>query len=192
MSYGDKDGGDLYYGDLLVDFFDQDNNMVNPPSDAGWFLYNLFGKALDSSMEAINQMLLNTDPITCEPQYLEIIAQEFRVKRDPDWNDEYWRAVIISYYYNLETIAGIEFVLNQISRYYNRDLQIELFPIVVEDDRSNFSISDKFVSLSACGDKFEERDIFTENELYINLTNNPHNNLIDELLKILQNGVERT
>lgn len=192
MSYGNSEGPDLYYGELLIDFFDQYNNMVNPPSDAGWFLYNLLGKALDDAMEAINQMLLNTDPITCEPLYLEIIAQGIRVKRDPDWDDEYWRAVIISYYYNLETIAGIEFVLNQISRYYNRDSQIELFPIVVEDDRSNFSISDKFVSLSACSDKFEERDIFTENELYINFTNNPHSDLIDELLKILQNGVERT
>lgn len=191
MSYGDSEGPDLYYGELLIDFFDQYNNMVNPPSNAGWFLYNLFGKALDDAMEAIDQMLLNTDPITCEPPYLEIIAQGIKLKRDPGWSDTYWRGVIISYYYNLETIAGIEFVLNQISRYYNRGSQIELFPIVVEDDRSNFSISDKFVSLNACSDKFEERDIFTENELYINFTNNPQNSLIDELLKILQNGVER-
>lgn len=191
MSYGDSEGPDLYYGELLIDFFDQYNNMVNPPSNAGWFLYNLFGKALDDAIEAIDQMLLNTDPITCEPPYLEIIAQGIKLKRDPGWSDTYWRGVIISYYYNLETIAGIEFVLNQISRYYNRGSQIELFPIVVEDDRSNFSISDKFVSLNACSDKFEERDIFTENELYINFTNNPQNSLIDELLKILQNGVER-
>ncbi|UTB32025.1 MAG: hypothetical protein NKF70_11050 [Methanobacterium sp. ERen5] len=34
MSYGENSvDKSLFYGDLLVDFFDQENNMINPPSD---------------------------------------------------------------------------------------------------------------------------------------------------------------
>jgi len=194
MSYGDNPiDTSLFYGDLLVDFFDQENNMINPPSDAGFYLYNLFGKAFDDASEIINNIIINLDPVTCELSYLSIIASEFKLKRNPDWSDHKWRAAVISYYYNLETIAGIEFVLNLINDYYNKseDEQVELERIIVDGYYGGFYLSDKFDTFSLCSDKNSELDRvsnFHEGTFNINFKNNPQNEIITELIAIIENG----
>lgn len=193
MSYGDKSiETSSYYGDLLVDFFDQKNNMINPISDTGFFLYNLFGKAFDDASEIIHDILLNLDPVTCKLPYLNIIAMEFKLKRDPGWSDNKWRAAVISYYYNLETIAGIEFVLNLINDYYNKsEDEVELERIIVDGFYGGFYLSDKYDSFSRCSDKYEELDRvsnFHEGTFNVDFKNNPLNGIITELLTIIENG----
>jgi len=193
MSYGDNPLEDsLYYGDLLVDFFDQENNMINPPSDTGFFLYNLFGKSFDDAMEIINDLLLNLDPVTCKLTYLNIISQDVKVKRNPEWSDSKWRAVVISYYYNLETIAGIEFVLNLISKYYNQsDDETELEDITVEGYSTAFILSDKHDTFNRCSDKYTKLDgvgSIYEQEFNIDFKNNPVNDIMTELLTIIETG----
>jgi len=198
MSYGDNPlDTSLFYGDLLVDFFDQDNNMVNPPSDSGFFLYNLFGRAFDDAQEIINEMLLNLDPVTCKLPYLNIIAMEFKLKRDPSWSDDKWRAAVISYYYNLETIAGIEFVLNLINEYYNKseDEETELERILVDGFYGGFYLSDKYDSFSRCSDKYDELDLvsnYDEGTFNIDFQNNPSNGIIEELILIIENGLSHS
>lgn len=193
MSYGDNPvDTSLFYGDLLVDFFDQENNMINPPSDVGFFLYNLFGKAFDDAQETINDLLLNIDPVTCELPYLNIISQELKLKRDPTWNDTKWRAAVISYYYNLETIAGIEFVLNHINKYYNHsESETELEDITVEGYSSGFNLSDKHNTFNRCSDKYTKLDplgSIYEQTFYVDFKNNPSNGVITELLEIIETG----
>jgi hypothetical protein len=191
MSYGDNGSIDLYYGDLLVDFFDQENNMVNPPSDVGFFLYNLFGKALDDAQNIINQMLLNTDPVTCESPYLSIIAMEWGLKRCPSWGDDKWRAVVIYYYYNLETIAGIEFVLNLLNDFNNQDSGIISPQIMVDGFGSIFNLSDKYNSFSKCSDKYDELDrigSMEDQDFVINLNGNPETGALAELITIIEDG----
>jgi hypothetical protein len=193
MSYGDNPVEDsLYYGDLLVDFFDEENNMVNPPSDVGFFLYNLFGKAFDDAHDIINAILLNLDPVTCELPFLNIISQGVKVKRKVGWSDAKWRAVVISYYYNLETIAGIEFVLNIINKYYNQsDSETELEDITVEGYSLSFTLSDKHDTFNRCSDKNTKLDgvgSMYEQSFYVDMQNNPPNEIITELLTIIENG----
>lgn len=193
MSYGDKPIEEsLFYGDLLVNFFDQENNMVNPPSDVGFFLYNLFGKSFDDVQEIINHLLLNIDPVTCELPYLNIISKEVKVTRNPAWNDAKWRAAVISYYYNLETIAGIEFVLNLISKYYNQsESEAELEDITVEGYSAGFNLSDKYNTFNHCSDKYNELDpvgSITQQTFYVDFKNNPITDVMTELLEIIENG----
>jgi len=183
----------FFYGDLLLDFFDQENNMINPPSDAGFYLYNLFGRAFDDAQEIINNMLLNLDPVTCKLPYLNIIAMELKLKRNPEWNDDKWRAAVISYYYNLETVAGIEFVLNLINDYYNKPRgEVEHEKIVVDGYYTGFNLSDKFNSFSRCSDKNSELEDkignLYEETFNIDFKDNPQNKIIEELLAIIWNG----
>jgi hypothetical protein len=191
MSYGDNGTVDLYYGDLLKDFFDQKNNMVNPPSDVGFFLYNLFGKTFDDIQDIINQMLLNTDPVTCELPYLSIIATEWGLKRCPTWGDDKWRAVVIYYYYNLETIAGIEFVLNLLNDYNNQDPDTIPPQIIVNGFGSIFNLSDKYDSFNKCSDKYDELDLLgsmTDQDFVIDLNGNAESGVITELITIIEDG----
>lgn len=183
-----------YYGDLLVDFFDQYNNMINPISDTGYFLYNLFGKAFDDAMETIDQNLINTDPTTCQPEFLNIIADEWKLKRKAGWSDSKWRAAVIYYYYNFETIKGIEFVLNLLTSHHNKNNPIERDEVVVEYKKGLsdvFLCSDKWDVHDLCSDKTTIMDIIgttSTERITIDYGNNSTNETIEQLLLIIMNG----
>lgn len=190
------EGTSLFYGDLLCDHFDEENNMVNPPSDTGWYLYNLFGFVFGSVQEKMENNLLNIDPITCELPYLNKIAQEFGLKRKPEWSDDYWRALIIYYYYDFETLAGIEFVINRIYEYNNRENDDkENIEITADGYAPSFYASDKFDSYSKCSDKFEDVGDkvtgYKEQNFNIKPDIVSDNNVIAELVNILENGAVR-
>jgi hypothetical protein len=187
------EGTSLYYGDMLCDKFDQDNNMVNPPSNVGWYLYNLFGFSFDTIQLKLSNMLLNLCPITCELAYLDIIAQEFGLKRKDCWSDEKWRALIIHYYYNLETVKGIELVLNWIYEHNNRDNPEYLVEeITVDGQHSMFFLSDKFSEFNKCCDKFSEGEDRSSSLRDYIFEVHPHYTLedgvISELMKIIRYG----
>ncbi|MDR3062556.1 MAG: hypothetical protein LBU40_00265 [Methanobrevibacter sp.] len=191
------EGTDLFYGDLLCDHFDEENNMVNPASDTGWYLYNLFGFVFQSLQEKIGSNLLNICPVTCELDYLDKIAQEFHLIRKPEWSDDYWRALVIYYYYNFETIKGIEFVLNMLYQYGIKDNDDEEpVEIIVDGFAPGFYCSDKFDSFSRCSDKFETVSDKVSNSIEQHFNIIPsnvvfENNIIAELVKILENGAVR-
>jgi hypothetical protein len=189
------EGTSLYYGDMLCDNFDEENNMINPPSDTGFFLYNLFGFIFDSSRDNLTNILKNIDPITCELVFLDKIAEEFPLKRRSEWSDEYWRALVIYYYYNFETIKGIEYVINRIYDYYNKNENDDIVEVEVDGYYSSFYVSDKFDSFSKCSDKFEELEdkLSSIKEYLFNITPDivSENSLIKELLNILENGAVR-
>jgi len=185
------EGTSLYYGDMLCDNFDEQNNMVNPVSDVGWYLYNLFGFVFGSIQEMLNDMLLRIDP-ACGSPYLDIIAKEFGLKRKAEWSDQYWRALIISYYYNLETIQGIEYVINRMHACYTGNNDEKHIDVDVDGQYALFYLSDKFDTLSKCSDKFEEiEDRVSSIKDYIFKVNPGivyDNPTIDELMDILNRG----
>lgn len=187
------EGASLYYGDMLCDHFDEKNNMVNPISDVGWYLYNLWGFAFDSEQEKLSKIPLQTDPLTCDLEYLDIIAEEFGLKRKPCWSDAKWRAIIIHYYYNLETIEGIERILNWLYNARHREPGEEPVEITVEGQYSSFYLSDKFDQFNMCSDKFDELDdrMSSWNDQYFRVK--PpfvcEDDVIRELMKIILYGV---
>ncbi len=190
------EGSSLYYGDMLCDHFDEENNMVNPPSDTGWYLYNLFGYVFDNIQSLLSDMVLNIDPITCELLYLDIIAEEFGLKRKDGWSDEYWRALIIYYYYNLETVKGIEFVLSRIYNHRNKsENQKEPTVVLVDGYYSSFFLSDKFDKFNQCCDKFDTiDDKLSSLKEYVFNIKPPfvlEDSVIKELIKLLKNGVKQ-
>ena len=103
-----------------------------------------------------------------------------------------WRAVVISYYYNLETIAGIEFVLNLISKFYNQsESETELEDITVEGYSTSFNLSDKNNTFNRCSDKYTKLDpvgSIYEQTFYVDFKNNPSNQVINELLTFIETG----
>ena len=101
--------------DLILSLYDEENNFMNPPSDTGWFFYNLSGKSFDYLNELFDRIILNLDPITCEDSYLDLLAKELNIKRNQNWSNDEYRAYIILHTYNMMTTAGLEYVLNQIA-----------------------------------------------------------------------------
>lgn len=110
MSYDDSSN----YGNFICENFDENNNFMNPESDMGWFFYNLIGKSFDYLSDEINKLALNISPVRCEKSYLDLLAIEFNIKRNSEWSDNEYRAVIMLNSYNVMTIRGLEYFLNQL------------------------------------------------------------------------------
>lgn len=59
------DGSSLY-GDIICDdFYDTQNNLMNPPSDVGFFFYKIIGGAFDRMSEICSNFLNDCDVLTC-------------------------------------------------------------------------------------------------------------------------------
>jgi hypothetical protein len=103
------------YGEMIAAMYDEKNNFMNPPSDTGWFIYNLYGKSFDDISDMVGQMVLNLNPIRCDDSYFDMLARELQIKRDPNWSNDEYRAVIILNTYNTMTVKGLEYVLDMIA-----------------------------------------------------------------------------
>ena len=51
--------GSQWYGDLLCDEYDEQNNFMNPPSPTGWYVYKVVGGALDMMKEIATEGKIN-------------------------------------------------------------------------------------------------------------------------------------
>jgi len=147
------------HGDLICDLFDEENNVMNPPSDAGWFFYNLIGKSLDKVSEIHNQSILNRSPVRCEDSYLDLLAQNMGLKRDLNWSNDEFRAYLILHYYNTRTKAGLEYALNQIAIIDASELTGY---ITVSYSEPWFKYSDRFVDHELASDRFEDNDLIDQ------------------------------
>ena len=59
------DGSSLY-GDIVCDdYYDTQNNLMNPPSDVGFFFYKIVGGAFDRMSEICSNFLNDCDVLTC-------------------------------------------------------------------------------------------------------------------------------
>lgn len=105
MSYDDSSN----YGNFICENFDENNNFMNPESDMGWFFYNLIGKSFDYLSDEVNKLALNMSPVRCEKSYLDLLAIEFNIKRNSEWSDNEYRAIIMLNNYNVMTIRGLEY-----------------------------------------------------------------------------------
>ena len=66
------DGSSLY-GDIICDdYYDLQNNLMNPPSDVGFFFYKIIGGTFDKMSEICNEFLNDCDVMTCN-----LVAREF-------------------------------------------------------------------------------------------------------------------
>ncbi|BBL61495.1 hypothetical protein [Methanobrevibacter arboriphilus] len=177
-------------GDMISDYFDEENNVMNPPSDAGWFFYNLIGKSLDSVSDVYNQSVLNRSPIRCSNSYLNVLGKSMGVKRDFNWSDDEYRAYLILNYYNTATIKGLEYVLNQIA--IIETSEIEGY-ITIEQFRDNFKFSSRFKENELTSDRFITNDLLRTGKSEIVLINVPvtvNIELISFIAKFLDYEVE--
>lgn len=102
------------YGDLICDNYPEDYNMMNPPNDMGWFFYNLEGKSFDFVEELVGQLSLDLSPVRCSDSYLHLYGEDLKLKKDPSWSYDEYRALILVRYYNIMTLRGLENVLNKL------------------------------------------------------------------------------
>lgn len=138
--------GSSISGDMICSMLDEENNFMNPPNDIGWFVYNLVGKGFDEISDRVGQMVLDLSPIRCDDSYLDMLARELHIKRDPNWSNDEYRAIIILNTYNTMTVAGLEYVLNMIAL-------------------TETSESDGYITVSYTGAGFRASEEGTEYEL---------------------------
>lgn len=65
--------GTSLYGDIICDdYYDLQNNLMNPPSDVGFFFYKIVGGAFDRMSEICSNFLNDCDVLTCV-----LVAREY-------------------------------------------------------------------------------------------------------------------
>jgi len=69
MAYDDSS----FYGDLIVDEYDEQNNFMNPPSSFGFLVYYLLGHSFDMMSDMCNQFMNDTSILTCAGKNLDNI-----------------------------------------------------------------------------------------------------------------------
>lgn len=172
-------------GDQICTFYDEENNIMNPPSDFGWFIYNLYGKSFDYLNDFLSEMLLNLSPIRCDYSYLDLLAKEFGIKKNPNWSDDEYRAYIIINTYNVMTVAGLEYVLNQIALTETDETTGE---IKVTYQTNNFKTSDKTKDNQLVSDKYNDRGLLgdsTEEIVTIKVPSNVNYEIIEFIVENL-------
>jgi hypothetical protein len=146
-------------GDMISSMLDEENNFMNPPSDTGWFIYNLVGRSFDNISDRAGQMVLDLNPIRCDDSYLDMLARELNIKRDPNWSNEEYRAVIILNTYNTMTVKGLEYVLNMIA--LTETSESDSY-ITISYTGAGFRASEEDYEYELSSEKDEENDLLAD------------------------------
>ena len=142
--------GSSYNGDIICSNFDKKNNIMNPPSEMGWFFYKIYGYSFDDIDDLINQMIFDFSPLICDVSLLEAYGKDCRVDRDPSWSDDEFRAIICLNWYETILLAGMEYVFNNLR-------VVGVTPktghITIEKDYQGFRASNEYITNELTSDK---------------------------------------
>ena len=174
--------GTSYNGDIICRNFDKKNNIMNPPSEQGWFFYKLYGYCFDDIDELINQMIFDFSPLRCHETLLEAYGKDCRIDRDPNWSDDEFRAIICLNWYETILLAGMEYVFN--------NLQIvgvtpETGDIIIETYYQGFRASNQHITNELTSDKNtlnHTLNLTTGNDLVIYVPNGVNTPLIEFMI----------
>ena len=67
MAYDDTS----YYGDLICDEYDEQNNFINPPSPTGYYIYHILGDSFDLMSDACTKFLNDFSILTADSSSLD-------------------------------------------------------------------------------------------------------------------------
>jgi len=152
-------------GNLLCGKYELKNNLMNPASSVGYFFYKLIGGVLDSCEENFFQELENLTVVRCDPSYLDLFAREFLIKRDPDWTDEEYRAIILLKKINVNSVAGLEYYLNQLNQTSESGGSSVEQVVIIE--KPNFLYSNHTSDNARVSDEFNESgDVLSNQSTY--------------------------
>lgn len=147
MAYDDSS----YNGNILCSNFDSKNNIINPPSEMGWFFYVLYGHMWDEVDQLISQMLLDFTPLYCSEEILNLFAKQCRIQRDEKWTNEEFRAVVCLNYYETIILAGMEYVFNNLRVV---GVAPETGNIIIEKSYKGFRASNKNITNELTSNQF--------------------------------------
>ncbi|WP_157077588.1 hypothetical protein [Methanobrevibacter curvatus] len=134
--------------------YDKSNNIMNPPSPLGFFIYKVFGVALDNLEIIENEDLMNIDPVKCTNKFLDILGTNIGLKRG-NYNDLKYRVLLILEMYCTKTVQGLKNTLDKIMDIWEyEDLGGEEIQVIV--NKSKFRYSDKTKTNELASDKNTE------------------------------------
>jgi hypothetical protein len=134
--------------------YDKSNNIMNPPSSLGYFVYKVFGGALDDLQIIKNQTFMNLDPVKCESRFLDILGKQIGLKRGT-YNDLKYRVLIILEMYCTKTVQGLKNTLDKILDIFDyENLGGEEIQVIV--NKSKFRYSDKTKTNELASDRNTE------------------------------------
>nr|WP_302577952.1 hypothetical protein [Methanobrevibacter arboriphilus] len=161
---------DLYYdnsspnGNIICGMYELHDNIMNPENPVGYFLYILWGGVFDDIQENWNQELQNMSPVRCDPSYLDLFAKEYNLKRDSEWSDDEYRAIILLNKYGINSIAGFEYYLNMLNQF---DVDNNNEKVRVEFLETGFLVSDENTEHEVVSSSEEDKDLLVENKVQI-------------------------
>lgn len=68
---GNKQYESSFYGDMIVDEYDDKNNLMNPPSPVGFLFYILLGVGFDSMSDMCSKFLNDLSVLSCDSSSLD-------------------------------------------------------------------------------------------------------------------------
>jgi len=154
-----------YNGNLIGDYFltfyeENAKNIMYPPSPAGEYIYWLVGTANQKIEDAGNEFINNSSPIRCELDQLKFFANQIGATRGSSWTDTEWRLYICVLWYNIQTVRGIEYVLNGVL--VSEDQQDLGERITATNGGGSYRISQDAATLELMSDKTEDMDLLED------------------------------
>lgn len=71
---------DSFYGEVFCDYYDEQNNPVNPITPLGFFLYTVVGKCFDDMSEVIDNWYKDSSILSCSDKMVNIWGRYLCVK----------------------------------------------------------------------------------------------------------------
>lgn len=141
-----------FYGDLICEEYNSQNNFMNPPTPLGYFLYTIIGGGFDQIQERINQFNNNISILSCEEKYLNIYGRYWNIPRPTINNrlltDEEYRVYLYLKKCRLITIQDLKINFNKCLSLDDYDVkisQVEVNKLQVVDHES-YTGSDDYTS----------------------------------------------
>lgn len=143
-----------FNGDTICDdYYDSQNNLMNPESPVGFLVYKLIGGGFDKSEEEIITLLNDISIVNCQPHLLNIYGRYYNIPRLTVGNrlmtDEEYRIYLYLTLCRLLTIEDIQINFNkvfQVEDYTVRISTVDLTDLVVSDHTEYVCASENIMS----------------------------------------------
>ena len=179
MSYD----GTSFYGDLIVDEYDDQNNFMNPQSPTGFYIYHILGDGFDGMSDMCNQFLNDFSILSADTRGLDNFwGVSYNLKRPTLGsgrllNDDEYRVYLYLRNCRLITMEDIEINFNKCFKLDDYDVYFtEESDLLKTVDHLNYE------SLDTASSNLKKQNNDNSGHIITNFKQNDNTKLIESLL----------
>ena len=127
MAYDDTS----FYGDLITDEYDIENNPLNPESPFGFYIYKILGNGFDTMSDISAQFLDDSSVLSCLDKFIPMYGRYWGLERpkidDRYLTDEEYRVYLYLKKCRLLTMQDLEICFNNCMTVEDYDVYVNVY-----------------------------------------------------------------